>query len=184
MIIRHLLYRDSILNKKGITLVGPMGAGKTTIGRLLSKELGFQFFDSDREIESRTGAAIAWIFDVEGETGFRDREQAVIEDICQTNTEGFVLATGGGAILREYTRRVLAEKTTVIYLHAEVDQQIVRTAKDKHRPLLQVDNPEKVLRDLIAVRGPLYRDIAHLEVKTDERPPRFLVRDILELLSL
>lgn len=175
-------YRDNIL--KGITLVGPMGAGKTTIGRLLSKELDFLFIDSDREIESRTGAAISWIFDVEGELGFRDREQAVIEDICQTNTDGFVLATGGGAILREQTRRILSEKTTVIYLHASVEQQIARTAKDRHRPLLQVDNPEKVLRELIAIREPLYREVAHIEVVTDERPPRFLIQHILELLSL
>ncbi len=175
-------YRDNIL--KGITLVGPMGAGKTTIGRLLSKELDFLFIDSDREIESRTGAAISWIFDVEGELGFRDREQAVIEDICQTNTDGFVLATGGGAILREQTRRILSEKTTVIYLHASVEQQIARTAKDRHRPLLQVDNPEKVLRELIAIREPLYREVAHIEVITDERPPRFLIQHILELLSL
>ncbi|AZS49675.1 shikimate kinase AroK [Entomomonas moraniae] len=169
---------------KGITLVGPMGAGKTTIGRLLSKELDFLFIDSDREIESRTGAAISWIFDVEGEVGFRDREQAIIEDICQTNTNGFVLATGGGAILREQTRRILSEKTTVIYLHASVEQQIARTAKDRHRPLLQVDNPEKVLRELIAIREPFYREVAHIEVVTDERPPRFLIQYILELLSL
>ncbi|AWM80689.1 shikimate kinase AroK [Gammaproteobacteria bacterium ESL0073] len=169
---------------KGITLVGPMGAGKTTIGRLLSKELDFLFIDSDREIESRTGAAISWIFDVEGEVGFRDREQAIIEDICKTNTDGFVLATGGGAILREQTRRILSEKTTVIYLHASVEQQISRTAKDRHRPLLQVDNPEKVLRELIAIREPLYREVAHIEVVTDERPPRFLIQYILELLSL
>lgn len=161
-----------------------MGAGKTTIGRLLSKELDFLFIDSDREIESRTGAAISWIFDVEGELGFRDREQAVIEDICQTNTDGFVLATGGGAILREQTRRILSEKTTVIYLHASVEQQIARTAKDRHRPLLQVDSPEKVLRELIAIREPLYREVAHIEVVTDERPPRFLIQHILELLSL
>lgn len=177
-----MLYRDNIL--KGITLIGPMGAGKTTIGRLLSKELDFLFIDSDREIESRTGAAISWIFDVEGEVGFRDREQAIIEDICQTNTDGFVLATGGGAILREQTRRILSEKTTVIYLHASVEQQIARTAKDRHRPLLQVDNPEKVLRELIAIREPLYREVAHIEVVTDERPPRFLIQYILELLSL
>ncbi len=177
-----MLYRDNIL--KGITLVGPMGAGKTTIGRLLSKELDFLFIDSDREIESRTGAAISWIFDVEGEVGFRDREQAIIEDICKTNTDGFVLATGGGAILREQTRRILSEKTTVIYLHASVEQQISRTAKDRHRPLLQVDNPEKVLRELIAIREPLYREVAHIEVVTDERPPRFLIQYILELLSL
>lgn len=161
-----------------------MGAGKTTIGRLLSKELGLLFIDSDREIESRTGAAISWIFDVEGEVGFRDREQAIIEDICTKQQEGFVLATGGGAILREHTRRILAEKTKVIYLHASVEQQIARTAKDRHRPLLQVENPEKVLRDLIAIRGPLYKEVAHLEVMTDERPPRFLIQHILELLSL
>lgn len=178
------MLRDKNLSRC-ITLVGPMGAGKSTIGRLLSKELNLPFIDSDREIEARTGASVAWIFDVEGEKGFRDREQNIIADICHNNAKlGFVLATGGGAILREATQKVLAEKTTVIYLHASVEQQISRTAKDKQRPLLQVPEPHKVLQSLMEIRDPLYRQIAHLVITTDERHPRFLIQHILESLGL
>lgn len=180
--ITRLSLRDNKLLKR-FTLVGPMGAGKSTIGRLLSKELDLLFIDSDREIEVRTGATISWIFDVEGEQGFREREQNVIAEICN-NEQGFVLATGGGAILCEATRKLLAEQTTVIYLYASVEQQIARTAKDKHRPLLQVPEPEKILQQLMAIRDPLYREIAHHVIITDERPPRFLIQHILEILGL
>lgn len=182
MIVRRLL-RDNTLSKC-LTLVGPMGAGKSTIGRLLSRELNLPFIDSDREIEARSGASISWIFDVEGEKGFRDREQNIITEICNESNDGFVLATGGGAILREETRQVLFDKTTVIYLHASVEQQISRTAKDKQRPLLQVADPRKVLQDLMAIRDPLYRQVAHIIITTDERHPRFLIQHILESLGL
>lgn len=161
-----------------------MGAGKSTIGRLLAKELNLPFIDSDREIESRSGAAISWIFDVEGEQGFREREKNIIAEICNEQEAGFVLATGGGAILNTDTRKLLAEKTTVIYLHASVEQQLARTAKDKQRPLLQVPEPAKVLERLMTIRDPLYREVAHLVVITDERPPRFLIQHILESLSM
>lgn len=161
-----------------------MGAGKSTIGRLLAKELNLSFIDSDREIENRSGAAISWIFDVEGEQGFREREQNIIAEICNNSQEGFVLATGGGAILNATTRKLLIEKSTVIYLYASVEQQIARTIKDKQRPLLQVANPAKVLESLMYIRDPLYREVAHLIVVTDERPPRFLIQHILESLKL
>lgn len=170
---------------KRITLVGPMGAGKTTIGRLLSKELALSFIDSDREIEVRAGAAISWIFDVEGEAGFRAREQSMIAEICERNdNQGFVLATGGGAVLSEQTRQLLKKETTVIYLFASIEQLLERTLKDKNRPLLQVDNPRDVLANLMAIRDPLYQETSHLLVTTDERPPRFLVQHILEQLAL
>lgn len=162
-----------------------MGAGKTTIGRLLAKELTLPFIDSDREIEARAGAAISWIFDVEGEAGFREREQSVIAELCEKKTEqGFVLATGGGAILREQTRHLLKKETTVIYLFASIEQLLERTSKDKNRPLLQVESPKDVLAHLMAIRHPLYQEVSHLIVTTDERPPRFLVQHILEQLAL
>ncbi|MCY1411147.1 Shikimate kinase 1 [compost metagenome] len=163
-----------------LILVGPMGAGKSTIGRLLAKELHLVFKDSDKEIEQRCGANIPWIFDVEGESGFREREQAMIAELCSAS--GAVIATGGGAVLREANRAALKAGGQVIYLHASVDQQISRTARDKGRPLLQKPNPGQVLRDLMEIRDPLYREIADVVVETDERPPRLVVQEILDRL--
>ncbi|WP_145141272.1 shikimate kinase AroK [Pseudomonas duriflava] len=164
-----------------VFLVGPMGAGKSTIGRLLAKELHLPFKDADKEIEQRTGANIPWIFDVEGEQGFRERERAVLEDLCQAS--GLVLATGGGAVLREDNRCALKAGGWVIYLHASVEQQIERTARDRSRPLLQTANPAQVLASLMAIRDPLYREVADIIVETDERPPRIVVQQILERLK-
>jgi len=163
-----------------IILVGPMGAGKSTIGRLLAKELRLAFRDSDKEIEKRTGASIPLIFDVEGEQGFREREHSAIADLCQL--QGVVLATGGGAVLREANRQALHQGGRVIYLHASVEQQVGRTARDRNRPLLQTPNPRQVLVELMALRDPLYREIADIIVETDERPPRLVVGEILEQL--
>nr|WP_272979752.1 MULTISPECIES: shikimate kinase AroK [unclassified Pseudomonas] len=162
-------------------LVGPMGAGKSTIGRLLAKELRLLFKDSDKEIELRTGANIPWIFDKEGEPGFRDREQAMIAELCEL--DGVVVATGGGAVMREANRQALYKGGRVIYLHASVEQQVGRTARDRNRPLLRTANPEATLRALLETRDPLYREIADLVVETDERPPRMVVLDILERLQ-
>lgn len=158
-----------------------MGAGKSTIGRLLAKELRLPFRDSDKEIEQRTGANIPWIFDKEGEPGFRDREQAMIAELCAL--DGVVLATGGGVVMRPANRAALHQGGRVIYLHASVEQQVGRTARDRNRPLLRTANPEQTLRELLAVRDPLYRQIADLIVETDERPPRMVVLDILERLE-
>ncbi len=166
---------------RNLILVGPMGAGKSTIGRLLAKELRIPFRDSDKEIEVRTGADIPWIFDVEGEQGFRDREQAVIADLAQD--EGVVLATGGGAVMRPENRAALRAGGRVVYLHASIEQQIGRTAKDRNRPLLRGPDPRKVLTDLMAIRDPLYREIADLVIETDERPPRIVVHEIMERLD-
>jgi len=163
-------------------LVGPMGAGKSTIGRLLAKELHLPFRDSDREIEQRAGANIPWIFDVEGEPGFREREHAVIEELCQV--KGLVLATGGGAVLREDNRQALRRGGSVVYLCTSVEQQLERTSRDRNRPLLQNADPGRVLRELMAIRDPLYRSIADIVVETDERPPRMVVLEILERLQL
>jgi len=158
-----------------------MGAGKRTIGRLLAKELRRPVKDSDKEIEVRTGANIPWIFDKEGEPGFRDRETAMIVELCHEN--GIVLATGGGAVMRPENRQALRNGGRVVYLHASIEQQVARTSRDRNRPLLRNANPEKILRDLLAVRDPLYREIADLVVETDERPPRMVVLDILERLA-
>ncbi len=158
-----------------------MGAGKSTIGRLLAKELRLPFKDSDKEIEQRTGADIPWIFDVEGEQGFREREQAVIVDLC--GADGLVLATGGGAVLREENRRALRAGGRVVYLHATVEQQIDRTSRDRNRPLLRTADPARVLSELMAIRDPLYREIADVVIETDERPPRMVVLEIIERLE-
>lgn len=161
-----------------LILIGPMGAGKSTIGRLLSRELHLTFMDCDREIENRCGADIPWIFDVEGEQGFREREHAMLAELCYET--GAVIATGGGAVLREENRRLLRQTGTIIYLFTSVDCQIERTFKDKGRPLLQHDDPEKVLRELMAIRDPLYRELADIVVKTDHRTPRSVVQEILQ----
>ncbi|MBC3484830.1 shikimate kinase AroK [Pseudomonas kermanshahensis] len=166
---------------RNLILVGPMGAGKSTIGRLLAKELRLLFKDSDKEIELRCGANIPWIFDKEGEPGFRDREQAMIAELC--GLDGVVLATGGGAVMRDANRQALRQGGRVIYLHASVEQQVGRTARDRNRPLLRTANPEATLRALLEARDPLYREIADVVVETDERPPRMVVIDILERLQ-
>jgi shikimate kinase len=158
-----------------------MGAGKSTIGRLLAKELRLPFKDSDKEIELRTGANIPWIFDKEGEAGFRDREHAMIAELCAL--DGVVLATGGGAVMREENRRALHAGGRVVYLHASVEQQVGRTSRDRNRPLLRTADPARVLRELLAIRDPLYREIADVIIETDERPPRMVVLDILALLA-
>lgn len=170
------------MRKRNLTLIGPMGAGKSTIGRLLAKELGLPFKDSDRVIEERTGAGIPLIFELEGEQGFRDREQQIIAELMQQR--GLVLATGGGAVLRAENRAVLASGSLVIYLHTSVEHQLERTARDRNRPLLQTKNPRQVLEELLKVREPLYREIADIVIETDIRPPRMVVQEILGQLDL
>lgn len=164
-----------------IILVGPMGAGKSTIGRLLAKELRLPFRDSDKEIEQRTGASIPLIFDVEGEQGFREREHAAVKELCLMR--GVVLATGGGAVMRDDNRQLLRAGGRVIYLCTSVDQQLDRTSRDRNRPLLQTPDPRETLTRLMAMRDPLYRDIADIIIQTDERPPRLVVQEILSQLQ-
>jgi len=161
-----------------IFLVGPMGAGKSTIGRLLAAELQRDFLDSDHAIQTRCGADIPWIFDIEGEAGFRAREVAMLDEL--TGLSGVVLATGGGAVMNAANRRALRERGTVIYLYTTVEQQLRRTAKDRNRPLLRNKDPEAVLRGLFELRDPLYRATADLLVRTDRRGPRAVVNDILK----
>lgn len=166
---------------RNIFLVGPMGAGKTTIGRMLADKLNLEFKDSDQEIERRTGADIPWIFDMEGEEGFRQREQAVIEELTQI--PGVLLSTGGGTVLAEENRRCLQSRGTVIFLDTSVEIQLERTRRDKKRPLLQEGNPREVLEKLKAQRDPLYEEIADIKVSTTGGSGRRTVTEILNRLS-
>lgn len=157
-----------------------MGAGKSTIGRYLARSLGYHFYDSDREIETRTGANIPWIFDVEGEAGFRRRETSMIAQLLEN--EDIVLATGGGAVTVA-ENRTLFRRGFVIYLKAPLELQYERTRLDRNRPLLQHDNPYGVLERLFRERDPLYTEVADLIITTDKRGPRGLVRHIVERLK-
>ena len=160
-----------------IFLVGPMGSGKTTIGRQLANALKKEFRDSDHEIVKRTGASIPLIFDIEGEEGFRRRERTVIDDL--TRQENLVLATGGGAVLAEENRKHLAERGTVVYLFATVNQLLKRTRRDRNRPLLQTEDPRGRLEALMQERDPLYRSVADTIVYTDDRSIRSVVKELL-----
>ena len=163
-----------------IYLVGPMGAGKTTVGRHLAELLGREFLDSDHEIERKTGATIPWIFEKEGETGFRSRETMVIDEL--TLRSQLVLATGGGVVTQKPNREFLKQRGIVIYLYTPVEIQLQRTYRDKNRPLLQVENPEQKLRDLLKLRDPLYREIAHYIIETNQGAARDLAHKILHMI--
>ncbi len=150
-----------------IFLIGPMGSGKSAVGRHLARLLDYPFYDSDHEIEQRTGADIPLIFEREGEEGFRRREREVLEEL--TRRSGIVLATGGGAILNADTRRELAARGWVVYLEASVAQQATRAGRSRHRPLLHDTDPTTRLAELMQVREPLYREIADLAICTNNR---------------
>lgn len=167
--------------KRNIYLVGPMGAGKSTIGRVLAAELHLSFRDSDKVIEDRTGADIPWIFDMEGEEGFRDRESAVLDELSKG--QDVVIATGGGIILRMQNREIMRLSGYVCYLTASIEQLVERTARDKKRPLLQVENPRQKIIDLVALRDPLYREAADFVINTDRRSPKLVAQEIASLVS-
>jgi shikimate kinase len=167
--------------KPNIFLIGPMGVGKTTIGRTLAAHLQLEFIDSDQEIERRAGANIAWIFDVEGESGFRDRESAVIDELSQR--EGILLATGGGSVLREANRQCLRARGVVLFLDTSLEMQIKRTAKDKKRPLLQTADPVRVLRRLKIERDPLYNELADIKVTVGDKNTRRIMSMIMKKLD-
>ena len=169
------------MSSGNLFLIGLMGAGKTTVGKLLAKHLGKRFIDADHEIERRTGVKIAVIFELEGEEGFRAREEAVIGDF--TLQTDIVLATGGGAILRETNRHALRTRGTVIYLRASADDLWRRTRNDKNRPLLQTENPRARLQELLTQRDSLYRETAHLIADTGEQNVQKLVRHLEQALA-
>ena len=166
---------------QNLFLVGPMAVGKTTIGKMLAEELDLEFIDSDQEIEHRAGTNIAWVFDVEGEESFRERESAVIEDL--TARSGILLATGGGSILRPENRRCLISRGVVVFLDTTVELQIKRTEKDKKRPLLQNVDHVEVLTRLKAIRHPLYEEVADIRVFVGEETGRRVVQDIVRQLT-
>jgi len=161
-----------------IFLVGPMGAGKTTIGRLLAKAMGVEFIDSDKEIEQRTGVSIPMIFEYEGESGFRRREAETLADL--TALSPIVLATGGGSVILPENQAVLCNRGFVVYLQCPVEKQLERTQWDVNRPLLNTDNPRARLEALFQVRDPIYQSIADLIVDTGEFSSRSSVRQILK----
>ncbi|HDR1092173.1 TPA: shikimate kinase AroK [Pasteurella multocida] len=168
--------------KRNIFLIGPMGAGKSTIGRQLAQLLSMDFVDSDNEIEQRAGADISWIFDVEGEDGFRKREERIINELTQR--QGIVLSTGGGAVLSKENRNHLSARGIVIYLETTVEKQYQRTQRDKKRPLLQeVEDPRQVLEDLARIRNPLYEEIADITLPTDEQSAKVMATQIVDLID-
>lgn len=169
------------LKQNNIFLIGPMGAGKSSIGKYLAKCLNKKFFDTDEEIEVRTGVDICWVFDVEGEQGFRRRETMVINEL--TKMTNIVLATGGGSILDEENRIALSKGGTVVYLDVSLDYQSDRTVNDSRRPLLRVDNREEVLEKLYYERKPLYESIADWRVLTDHRTIRAISDEIMKWLK-
>jgi len=169
-----------VRHPQNLFLIGPMGAGKSAVGRQLARLLHLEFVDSDEEIELRTGVDIPFIFEKEGEAGFRKREMKVIDDLSQK--DGIVLATGGGAVMDPQNRNHLGARGFVIYLHTSVDQQLSRTRKGRNRPLLANDDPRAILEALMATREPLYREIADLTVETDGRKVRAVANEILERL--
>ncbi|MCO6524695.1 MAG: shikimate kinase AroK [Candidatus Schmidhempelia sp.] len=165
--------------KRNIFLIGPMGAGKSTIGKQIAQQLAMEFFDSDQEIEKRTGADIAWIFDLEGEDGFRIREEKVINEL--TEKQGVVLATGGGSVLSKDTRNKLSARGIVVYLETTIEKQMARTQKDKRRPLLQGGNaPRERYEEMAKERNPLYEEIADIIIKTDEQSAKSMANYIIE----
>jgi len=163
---------------QNIFLIGHMGAGKTAIGRFLSREFHMEFFDSDHEIEKRTGATIPWIFDIEGEEKFREREVEVIDDLTQK--QGIILSTGGGSILRAENRARLSARGVVVYLHVSLELQLERTARSLNRPLLLVDDREATLKKIRAERQPLYEEIADIICNTDRHTVNSIGGVILE----
>ena len=165
-----------MLAKGNVFLVGPMGSGKTAVGRHLARMLRFTFYDSDADIEARTGVDIAFIFEKEGEAGFRVREKEAIERL--TRLDSIVLATGGGAVIEEDNRRVLAERGVVVYLATSIDQQLERTRHARHRPLLNDTDPEQKLQELMQRRAVLYAEIADFTVSTDGRRVQLVAEEI------
>jgi len=164
-----------------IFIVGPMGSGKSTVGKIISDELLLSFFDTDDEIELRTGASIDWIFDLEGEEGFRKREKEVLSEMVQKNS--IVLSTGGGIILSDENRELLSSRGTVFYLSTPISIQIERTSKDKDRPLLKNGDPSKILTKLHHERKDLYESVSDYIVETENKSSQEVASEIINLIK-
>lgn len=178
---RRILRYNECMHKESIFLVGPMGAGKSTVGKILADRLHYCFKDSDHEIEAKTGVNIPMIFDIEGEAGFREREATAIDALTQLPE--MVLATGGGVVETEQNRQHLRTRGFVVYLKSPVEALIQRTKHDRNRPLLQKGNPEQVLRDLMQKREPWYLEMADLVIETQRVPVHRVVRQVIDRLS-
>ncbi|PQJ96508.1 shikimate kinase AroK [Chromatium okenii] len=170
-----------MMRAQNIFIVGPMGAGKSTVGRQLAEVLSYTFKDSDQEIQRRTGVDIPTIFEFEGESGFRHRERQIIEELV--NEERIVLATGGGAVLSPENRQNLSARGVVIYLHCSPEQQFSRTSRDRNRPLLETEDPLEKLRQVMEEREPLYRQVADMVVSTEKRGTSAVIKEIMRRLT-
>jgi len=168
--------------EKNIVLIGPMAAGKSTIGRALAKSLGWRFYDSDQEVIHQTGVEISLIFDIEGEAGFRKRETEMIEKLM--SIQPIVLATGGGAVLAEPNRKLLTQNSVVVYLQCSVERQLERTRHDTRRPLLQTENPRLKLEQLMQERGPIYESLSDVQVSTEHHSTKSVLKEISAKLNL
>ena len=166
-----------MINQKGnIILIGPMGSGKTSTGRMLAKEMGYAFADTDEEVTKRTGVSIAYIFDVEGEEGFRKRECLALKECLNDNN--MILSTGGGIVLSKENRDLLQDRGTVVYLQTSIRFQVKRTASTNNRPLLQNKDPEETLEKLMLTRAPLYEEIADITIMTDNKSLQEMSKEI------
>ena len=166
-----------MINQKGnIILIGPMGSGKTSTGRMLAKEMGYAFADTDEEVTKRTGVSIAYIFDVEGEEGFRKRECLALKECLNDNNT--VLSTGGGIVLSKENRDLLQDRGKVVYLQTSIRFQVKRTASTNNRPLLQNKDPEETLEKLMLTRAPLYEEIADITIMTDNKSLQEMSKEI------
>jgi shikimate kinase len=170
-----------VQRKKNVYLIGPMGAGKTAVGRYVAKRLGLDFYDSDYEIQKRTGVDIPYIFEKEGEAGFREREREVIAALTQL--DGILLATGGGVVLDPRNRERLKATGVVVYLDTSIDEQLRRTSRARHRPLLNTDDPHAVLTRLREIREPLYSETADISIDTTGRRVRSVAYSVCELVE-
>ena len=166
-----------MINQKGnIILIGPMGSGKTSTGKMLAKEMGYAFADTDEEVTKRTGVSIAYIFDVEGEEGFRKRECLALKKCLNDNN--MILSTGGGIVLSKENRDLLQDRGTVVYLQTSIRTQVKRTASTNNRPLLQNKDPEETLKKLMLTRAPLYEEIADITITTDNKSLQEMSKEI------
>ena len=165
-----------------IFIVGPMGSGKSTVGKLISDELFLNFFDTDDEIEARTGASIDWIFDLEGEEGFRKRESEMLEEMVKKNS--IVLSTGGGIVLSKINRELLSSRGTVFYLSTPISTQVERTSKDKDRPLLKNGDPAQILTKLHEERKDFYKSVSDHIIDTENKSSQEVAAEIIKVVKI
>lgn len=165
---------------RNIILIGPMGSGKTSTGRVLAKEINHVFLDTDEEVTRRTGVSIAYIFDIEKESGFREREYQALKSLMKN--ENSVIATGGGIVTHKQSRKLIKNHANIVYLKTGIQKQIERATVSENRPLLIDTDPEKKLKELMLTRAPLYEEISNIKINTDKKTPKELALEIIEQL--